>query len=72
MPRHIALGLALQRMAGVPGAPGRERPAGGDPSPRLPKPGPRARVRVAVAALRGDMELFKSLTTQPPSSRIGS
>jgi hypothetical protein len=72
MQRHVALDLALQRMSGITRDLEPWPAATGGPSVRSTKLGPRTRVRVAVAALRGDMDMIRSLTTQRPSSTIGS
>ena len=72
MQRHVALDLAMQRLSGTSGDPGWSPDPAGEPSSRPSKLELRARVRVAVLALRGDLDAIRSLTTQPPSSRIGS
>lgn len=74
MQRHVALDLALQRMSGMSGdgRPGqRQQPAEG-PALRPTHLDPRSRFRVAFAALRCDLDLNRSLTTQRTSSTIGS
>ena len=72
MPRHVALDLALQRMAGLSDEPGQGHELSEDPAQPAPKLGLRTRLSVASAALRGDMDKIRSLTTQRPASKVGS
>ena len=69
MQRHVAFDLALQRMAGIV----RRRRTGAQPPSR--RRDRRARPDAAsrrVAALRGDLDMIRSLTPQRPSSKVGS